>query len=239
MTKKSAAPKTYVLVHGAWRGGWIWREVADLLTGRGHKVFTPTLSGVADRSHLLSRDINLGTHIADIVNLMKWEELDDIVLCGHSYAGMVVSGVAEEMSHAISSIVFLDAFMPENGHSLFDYLNQERREATLALIERGAITQEPIPAAVFGVSEKKRAWVDSKCTPHPIRCFTQKLTLTGARERIPKKTYIFATEWSSHFRPFYEKAKADPAWRTYEVACGHDVMVDMPERLAEILEDVS
>jgi len=239
MTNRSVSPKTFVLVHGAWRGAWIWREVADLLTARGHKVFTPTLTGVADRSHLLGPGINLSTHIADVANLIKWEELEGIVLCGHSYAGMVVSGVAEVAPQAVSSIVFLDAFLPENGKSLFDYLNQERREGTLALIERGAIAQEPIPAAAFGVNEKKRAWVDRQCTPHPLRCFTEKLTLTGARERIAKKTYIFATAWESHFRSFYAKTKADPSWRTYEVPCGHDVMVDMPERLAGILEEVS
>lgn len=239
MAQPSSTPKTFVLVHGAWRGAWIWRQVADLLTARGHKVFAPTLTGVGARSHLLGPDINLDTHITDIVNEMKWEDLDDVVLCGHSYAGMVVSGVAEKMSAAISSIVLLDAFVPENGQSLFDLLSQERRDATLALIERGAIVQEPIPAAVFGVTESKRAWVDSKCTPHPLRCFMQKIMLTGARERIPKKAYIFASGWDSHFRQFYAQKKAEPSWRTYEVACGHDVMVDMPERLAEILQEVA
>jgi pimeloyl-ACP methyl ester carboxylesterase len=237
MTLRSAAAKTFVLVHGAWRGGWIWREVADLLTARGHKVYTPTLSGVADRCHLLGPAIDLSTHITDVANLIKWEALKDIVLCGHSYAGMVISGAAELAPRAISSIVFLDAFLPEDSKSLFDYLNQERRALTLALIERGEIAQEPPPAAYFGVSEKKRAWVDSQCTPHPVRCFMEKVALTGARERIPKKTYIFASGWESHFRPFYEKAKADPSWRTDDIPSSHDVMVDSPERLAEILEE--
>ena len=239
MTKQGAASKTFVLVHGAWRGGWIWRRVADLLTANGHKVFTSTLSGVADRSHILSRDIDLSTHITDVVNLMKWEDLRDVALCGHSYAGMVVSGVAEKTEGAISSIVFLDAFTPENGQSLFDLITPERREGTLELIEMGALTQDPISAAAFGVNEKMRAWVDSKCTPHPIRCFMEKVALTGARERIAKKTYVFASGWESHFRPFYEKKKADPSWRTYDLPCGHDVMVDMPDRLAEILEEAA
>lgn len=239
MTDELATPKIFVLVHGAWRGAWMWRKVADLVTARGHKVFTPTLSGVADRCHLLGPGIDLSTHIADVANLIKWEELKDIVLCGHSYAGMVISGVAEVVPQAISSIVYVDAFVPDNGKALFDYLNPERREATLALIDRGEIAQAPIPAAAFGVNEKDCAWVDRQCTPHPVRCFMEKLALTGARERIAKKTYIFATAWDTHFRTFYEKTKADPQWRIYEVPCGHDVMVDMPERLSEILEEAS
>ncbi len=114
---QTSAPKTFVLVHGAWHGGWCWRRVSDLLEKHGHKVFTPTLTGVGERSHLLDARINLATHITDIVNVIKWEELKDIVLVGHSYGGAVVSGVAEQIGDAIGSIVFLDAFEPENGDS--------------------------------------------------------------------------------------------------------------------------
>src|SRR5712692_8620166 len=110
--------KTFVLVHGASQGGWCWRRVSDRLERRGHKVFTPTLTGLGERSHLMSRDVDLDMHITDVVNVIKWESLENIgsiVLVGHSYGGWVVSGVAEQMLPAISSIVFLDAFMPENG----------------------------------------------------------------------------------------------------------------------------
>src|SRR5882757_4601722 len=110
--------KTFVLVHGAWHGGWCWRRVSDLLEKKGHKVFSPTMTGLGSCSHLLSKDVNLTTHITDIANFIKWENLSDIVLVGHSYAGIIISGVAEQMSDKISSIVFLDAFMPENGDSL-------------------------------------------------------------------------------------------------------------------------
>ncbi len=112
----------FVLVHGAWGGGWIWRGVADELRRRGHVVFTPTLTGVGERSHLLGPDIDLDTQITDIVNVMKWEDLEDVVLVGHSYGGMVISGVAERMERAISSIVYLDAFYPDDGKSLSDYV---------------------------------------------------------------------------------------------------------------------
>jgi thioesterase domain-containing protein len=106
---------TFVLVHGAWHGAWCWRRVARLLTRAGHEVFTPTLTGLAERSHLLTHAINLDTHIFDVVNEMKWQELSNVVLVGHSYGGMVISGVTEKMERAILSFVMLDAFMPENG----------------------------------------------------------------------------------------------------------------------------
>ena len=111
---------TFVLVHGAWHGAWCWRRVTRLLTAHGHEVFAPTLTGVGERAHLLAPAIDLRTHIADVVNLMKWERLDGVVLVGHSYGGMVATWVAEEMGGAIGSIVFLDAFYPESGQSLAD-----------------------------------------------------------------------------------------------------------------------
>ena len=106
---------TFVLVHGAWHGAWCWRRVARMLTQAGHEVFTPTLTGVGERSHLLNLDINLDTHILDVVNEMRWQKLNNVVLVGHSYAGMVVTGVAEKMEKSIASIVMLDAFFPETG----------------------------------------------------------------------------------------------------------------------------
>ena len=111
---------TFVLVHGAWHGAWCWRRVARLLARHGHDIFTPTLTGLAERSHLLTPAIDLDTHILDVVNEMKWQELNDVVLVGHSYAGMVISGVAEIMEKSIASFVLLDAFFPESGQALID-----------------------------------------------------------------------------------------------------------------------
>ncbi|MEA2924822.1 MAG: hypothetical protein QOD25_1944, partial [Alphaproteobacteria bacterium] len=110
--------KTFVLVHGAWHGGWCWRRVSDLLEKQGHKVFAPTMTGLGERSHLIGGKIDLATHVTDIVNVIKWEGLNDIVLVGHSYGGVVISGVAEQMREALGSIVFLDAFLPANGDSV-------------------------------------------------------------------------------------------------------------------------
>ena len=108
-------PINFVLVHGAWHGGWCYARVRDRLVAQGHRVFTPTLTGLGERSHLMSKDINLDTHITDVVNVIKWEKLQNIVLCGHSYGGWIISGAAEQMLDAIGSIVFLDAFMRDDG----------------------------------------------------------------------------------------------------------------------------
>ncbi len=231
---------TFVLVHGAWHGGWCWRRVADLLTAKGHKVFTPTLTGLGERSHLLAKSIDISTHVTDVVNVLKWEGLNNVVLCGHSYAGFVISGVAERMAPAISSIVFLDAFLPDNGDSMLGLTGQAVIDATRAAEQAGALGVAPRKAEAFGVNEKDRAWVDSLTGLQPLGCFLEKVALTGARDRIAKKAYIRAANYAN---PGFDKAvarvKGNPAWRTYEVPCGHDVMVDMPERLAEILEEVA
>ena len=151
---------TFVLVHGAWRGGWCWRRVADRLRGGGHDVFTPTLAGLGERSHLVRAGIDLKTHIADVVNVMTWEGLSDVVLCGHSYGGFVISGVAEAMAPAIRSIVFLDAFVPGNGDTVHDLTAPAVREAVGAAMQRGDLVIPPRPAAAFGVNAADRAWVD-------------------------------------------------------------------------------
>ena len=229
--------KTFLLVHGAWHGGWCWRRVADLLSARGHKVFTPTLTGLGASSHLLNDKIDLDTHVADIVNFINWEGLADIVLCGHSYGGMVISGVAERSLPAISSIVFLDAFVPEDGQAMVDVAAPAVREAVMAVLRQGAISVPPRTAAMFNVNEKDRAWVDSLLVPQPVGTLTQKAKLTGARDRVPGKAYIRATGYENPaFDRYYARLKADPSWRAFEVPCGHDVMVDMPERLADILQ---
>ncbi|MFL4998991.1 MAG: alpha/beta fold hydrolase [Xanthobacteraceae bacterium] len=227
---------TFVLVHGAWHGGWCWRRVADLLSEGGHKVFTPTLTGLGERSHLMSGSIALATHVTDIVNVIQWEDLNEVVLVGHSYAGFVISGVAEQVPLAIASLVFLDAFVPETGQCLLELTAPATREVIEAARLRGDIAVPARSAEFFKVNEKDRAWVDALCTPQPIATLLDRITLTGAREHVGKKTYIRARDYPNPaFDAAYERLQSNPAWRVYEVPCGHDVMVDMPERLTEIL----
>jgi pimeloyl-ACP methyl ester carboxylesterase len=227
---------TFVLVHGAWHGGWCWNRVAQLLSAKQHTVITPTLTGLGERSHLLNPGIDLETHILDVVNVMKWQELREIVLVGHSYGGAVISGVAERMETSIASLVMLDAFIPANGQSVSDLMVPQRRDAILKAASEGTTSFPPVPAAAFNVNESDRGWVDAQCTPHPIKCFLQKLELTGARDRIAKKAYIRAANYdSTPFDAALSQAR-DTGWRTFEMAAGHDVMIDAPPQLAEMLE---
>ena len=234
--------KTFVLVHGAWHGGWCWRRVADLLQKQGHKVFTPTLTGVGERSHLMSKDINLDTHITDLVNVFKWEDLKDVCLVVHSYGGWPGSGALEQIGDRVSSIVWLDAFKPENGQRGFDFASEFSRKAFVAAVEKGEPGRPSPTAEAFRViSEKDRAWVDSKTTPQPNGVAMQPIKLTGARAKVAKKTYIRAAKYP---QPAFDQAlaecKADKSWRTFEATeSGHDVMVDAPQWLVDVLLQVS
>src|SRR5437762_1451253 len=127
---------TYILVHGAWHGSWCWKRVRKSLQARGHDVFTPTLTGVGERSHLLSPQVNLDTHIDDVVNLIQWEELSDVVLCGHSYGGAVISGVADRVPDRLRTLVYLDAFVLEDGQSLHDTLPPPQRQLQIELAQQ-------------------------------------------------------------------------------------------------------
>ena len=181
--------------------------------------------------------VDLDTHILDVVNEMKWQGLTDVVLVGHSYGGMVISGVAERTEKSIAAFVLLDAFFPETGQAMMDLSPPLVRDAFLAAERNGETTIPPRSAALFKVNDEDRASVDAQCTPQPIGCSLRKLTLSGARERIANKIYIRAADYpSGPFDQALEKARAS-SWRIYEVDCGHDVMLDAPERLAEILQD--
>ncbi len=236
-----SAPKTFVLIHGGWHGGWCWRRVSDLLEKKGHKVFSPTLTGVGERSHLLSKDINLDTHITDIVNVIKWEDLMDICLVAHSSGGWAGSGAIEQIGDRVSSIVWLDAFKPENGQRAIDFLADPLRKAALTAVEKGEAGRPAPKAEFFLVNDEDRAWVDSKLTVDSTARLLQPIKLTGACEKVPKKTYIRASNFRS---PVFDKAlaecKSDKSWRTFETtASGHDVMIDAPEWLADILLQVT
>jgi len=228
---------TYVLVHGAWHGSWCWKRVRRALQALGHEVFTPTLTGVADRQHLLSPQVNLETHITDVVNLIRWEELSDVVLCGHSYGGCVISGVADRIPDRIGALVYLDAFVLENGQSLHDTLPCPMRNAQLeeALQVGEGWKVPPIPAEAFKVNAQDLDWVNRQCTMQPLATFQQPIHLTGGIAQIENVTFILATGWApSPFPPFCEQAKAK-GWRTLAMACGHDVMLDLPQELTREL----
>jgi pimeloyl-ACP methyl ester carboxylesterase len=200
-------------------------------------VFTPTLTGLGERAHLLDKTVNLSTHVEDICQLIRAEDLSGIVLVGHSYGGMVVSGVADRIPERIRALVILDGFVLTDGKAMSDYwpasLRAEWDEKAAA---SGGLLVPPISAESFGVNERLRDWVNEHCVPHPYASFNEKIRLTGGRERVPNKVYIRAAKLRSKaFDGFLKEAEADKGWKAITLDCGHDVMVDAPELLADTL----
>lgn len=227
--------KTFVLVHGAYGGGYVWKYVAALLRAKGHQVHTPTLTGLGDRSHLMSPDIRLETHIMDIVNLIRWEDLRNVTLVAHSYGGWPVSGVPEHVGAAIGSIVFVDAFLPRDGQKGLDLNSPQSREAVLEAIKRGEASRPPTPSTSKGMSQSDREWLLAKATPQPIGVSLDPIKLTGARDRVAKKAYVRARNFPNpNFDSFYDSCKA-AGWTMFDAPSGHNVQVEMPERLTDIL----
>jgi len=225
----------YILIHGAWRGSWCWTRVRRLLAAAGHQVFTPTLTGLGERSHLLSRDVGLDTHVADVANLMIWEDLRDVVLVGASYGGAVVRHVADRMPDRIRSLVYLDAFVPENGKALFDYMPDSGESMRqLAVAHGDGWKIPPIPASVFAVNAADAAWVDRQCTMHPLSSCEAPARLSGACDGIANIGYILASGHDGPFGQFYAKAR-ERRWWLEKLACGHDVTLDMPNELTALL----
>lgn len=228
-------PATFVLVHGAWHGGWCYARVAALLRGGGHTVFTPTLSGLGERAHLAHPGIGLGTHVTDVVNVLRYEDLRDVVLCGHSYGGLVITGVVEAEPERIAALVFLDAFIPGEGESLLDQLAASERARRIAAAEENGGFLPPVSAEFFGVNERDRAYVDAQCVPQPFRTFSEGVAGTGARERVAHRTYVRAGNYRSHpFDAARDRAIAG-GWAVETLPSGHDVMLDAPDALARAL----
>ncbi|WP_160113682.1 alpha/beta fold hydrolase [Phyllobacterium salinisoli] len=219
---------TFVIVHGAWTGAWGWDRVAEQLRASGHVVHVPTLSGLGERSHLALLPITLSTHIEDIVNEMVWHDLNDVVLVAHSYGGFVATGVVERAAERIASIVYLDAFIPSNGQSFEDIMGNK-------------LTGPVVPVPEIGDNEyatgAERDRVAALATPQPTGTFTERLKVTGAYLKIARKAYILATGWDG-FGSIAAPLRKDPAWKVYELPCGHDVPLLMPKELAELLEKV-
>ena len=229
---------TFVLVHGAWHGSWCWRDVADRLRAGGHAVYTPTLTGLADRSHLLTRETGLETHILDVVNLLDWEELDDIVLCGHSYGGMVVTGAADRAAGRLRALVYLDAFVPADGQRLHDMAPPER----VAAFERSAAERgdgwkvPPLPASAWLDDPAQQAWVAPKVTPHPLRCLTERIELTDAWDAVGRKMHILAAANSpSPFHAIHDRLTSEPGWLRRRIEGPHDLMISHPAETAALL----
>jgi pimeloyl-ACP methyl ester carboxylesterase len=219
-----------VLVHGAWHGGWCWQRVVDRLTAKGRTVFAPTLSGVGERSHLAGDSITLTTHIDDIVNEIKWKDLDHLVLVGHSYGGMVITGVPERIRERIAAIAYLDAFIPSDGQSMSSLRSPTAPPLTVPMAA-------PPSAQAFKVNAKDVDWVNSKVTPHPTKCLTETLHVTDAYQSIREKLYVRTPAFPQPaFDAAYARCRVNREWKTSEMTCGHDLMIDQPAEVATMID---
>src|SRR5262245_31201118 len=226
----------FVLVHGAWHGGWCWRYVRPFL--EGHEVFAPSLTGLGERRHLAGPKVDLDTHIDDIVSILEMEDLRDVVLVGHSYGGMVITGAADRASGRIERLVYLDAFVPENGKCTLDYVVPERAARMREEGEKaGSVT--PPPLALWGLTKREHIdFVKPREVRHPYRTMSQPITLRNeaALKRLPKTFVYCSSPATGSFDAFAAKYRNDPAWKFFELATGHDAMILMPERVAQILQ---
>jgi pimeloyl-ACP methyl ester carboxylesterase len=227
---------TFVLVHGAWSGGWKWRFVAPILRRAGHEVHTPTLTGVGERAHLARPDIDLDVHVQDVVGLLEMEDLRDVVLLGHSYGGMVVTGVAERAAERIRRLIYLDAFVPENGKCALEYVVPERAAGFRAQGERHGFVDPP-SVSVWGLVKPEHvAFARQRETRHPYRSFTQPVRRVNSSAAALPKTFIYCSSPATGtFDQFAAKYRGDPKWRFHELKTGHDAMILVPEELAAIL----
>ena len=236
----SQRPLKFVLVHGAWHGGWCWKRVSTLLRESGHEVFTPTLTGLGERRHLMNAEIGLETHINDVLGVLEYEDLHPVILVGHSYAGMVIAGVAEKAAERIAHLVYLDAFVPADGKSLADYqppeILQLFQESTL---KEGEGFKLPcvIPAEAFGVTaENDLAWVRPRLDPHPLKTKLDAVRLTNPKAAQIPRTYIYCNDPAvGPFGQFAERIRHDASWQYAELQTGHDAMITAPENVAELL----
>ncbi|MGQ9781634.1 MAG: alpha/beta fold hydrolase [Nitrososphaeria archaeon] len=242
----------YVLVHGAWHGGWCWRKLTPLLRSRGDEVYTLTFTGLGDRCHLLSQGINLDTHILDVVNCLEYEDLRDVVLVGHSYAGMVITGVAEKVPSRLRHLVYVDAFLPEDGESISDLHPHFVEKLRQIACKRGKGWLVPFPEEVinprggplYGIQDADELrWLKERLKPHPLACFEQKVHVSNPEAVKLSKSFVWcfirqgvrADNWGF----FREARKAkELGWKVYEVESDHDVMVTAPEVLSNVLNEI-
>ena len=235
--------RTFVLLHGAFHGGWCWTRVAGELGRRGHRVFTPTQTGLGERRHLLSPAVTLETFIDDLVNVLEFEELEETVLVGHSFAGPVITAAADRVPERIRQLVYPDSGVIGDGEAPFDFLppavvaarTREARETS------GGLSIPAPPPRAFGVPDGPDAeWVARHLTPHPFATFTDRLRLANPPGNGLRRTYLCCTD------PIYapleaarQRVKGEQGWEWREIATGHDAMVTMPETLARMLLEIA
>jgi len=228
---------TFLVCHGAWSAGWAWKKMHPLMSAAGHRLVTPTYTGLGERVHLAHPSIDLETHIQDVLNVIKYEDLRDIVLIGHSYGGMVATGVADRARACITQLIYLDAFVPGDGQSLLDLNESGRTRVQLAASgDDWRVPPSPIPPDTAPADVE---WLSQRRVDMPIKCFEMKLKLQGGALTVPR-SYIYATRITpaDTFGPFAKRARTQDGWGYYEIDASHSPNVTAPEALAALLQKI-
>ena len=230
---------TFVVAHGAWSAGWAWKKMRPLMRASGHELWTPTYTGLGERAHLGHADVSLDTHIQDIVAVLETEDLTDVILIGHSYGGMVATGVADRARARIRHLVYLDAFAPADGQAVFDLVPPDIAAKMRAGAEASAsgfgIPSNPMPS---DTPAEDQAWAMPRRLPQPVKAFSTRLTLSA--EPSAPRTYVYAKKIGigDTFGGFYARAKRE-GWRTYEIDASHNPHITNPQALLAILNEVA
>ena len=231
---------TFFVCHGAWSAGWTWKKMRPLMRAAGHELFTPSYTGIGERSHLAHAGIDLGTHIDDILNVLRFEDLADVVLIGHSYGGMVATGVADLAPERIRQVIYLDAFAPKNGETAMSLQPEAVRtrmmEAVRTQGDGWRVPPNPMPPDTDAADV---AWAMPKRVMQPVKTFQQPIALTGAVDKLPR-SYIYCTRSGPGdvFRQFADRAKSEAGWRYVEMDASHNPHITCPTALMAVLNQL-
>jgi pimeloyl-ACP methyl ester carboxylesterase len=219
----------YVLVHGAWGGGWTLSALADDLRAHGHRVLVAALTGLGDRASELSPAVDLSRHVADVIEQIEAAGFDRFVLAGHSYGGMVITGVATHLGSRIDALAYIDAFLPGDRQSLWDITGEQDHQLYIDGQRDAPGLVAPLPFLAQ----------DPRLRRHPLLTLIEPVRFTGEEAKVARRVYVFATDWApTPFARFYDAVKDDPAWQVHRAKAGHDVMSDQPQQLCGLLLDM-
>jgi pimeloyl-ACP methyl ester carboxylesterase len=226
---------TFVIAHGAWSSGFAWKKLRPLLREAGHEIHTPSYTGLGERSHLATPDVSLETHIQDVVNVLFYEDLHDVILVGHSYGGMVATGVADRTSDRIKKVIYLDAFVPKDGECLNDLTRPRVGGPSGGPPPADGWLVPPMPASADATAEDQ-AWLAPRRGPQPRKTFEEPVRLTGAIDTLPR-VYIYCLRIrpGDVFGQFAARARTESGWQYEEIDSTHSPNVTEPEALASIL----